>query len=383
MASIVESSRQILNQSHYERSRSRKRQANRLRTAVHIAGVIGLIPAGSSVVGDINPGLLPQVFQSTAQPSADYATTPDYVYRAQLIDTSIQSRDADNFHINSHLNHTLAATPDSVILPAQIQFKRMPSAHMTHNLVSHIDGEQITRAPEQRYFVGDPSKYVEPGIKVPDDLTYFPNPNFDLIHPISASIQAIRAYVYGINPRLAISEYPTNFGTSVDLVRYIVDASIANPVTIKGKTGYVDPALIFAIAGHESDMGNRGEAVLTDSLGNQRPLPGQQAKRTSDGLYADFSHSKLNWAASGDEMISLIKYIIINYNATTLQQFLDVWAPPSDGNNDYAYAQDVTQKMTIMSTLSKNPNLLHFNLPKNPNSWTNISQELYKKYNIT
>ncbi len=358
--------------------------------ALRITGTIGALHGVSDIYQSISNRLSPSTGQTSifgAQPSAQIITQADTVYPAQILDTNPVAA-----QVNIHNLATSPVTKDSLRPPIISKFdaKSVDGSNTQtfqysikgKHIAVHPKSESINTPVENRYFIGDPHKYVAQGIEVPDDLTYTPNPNFDLLHPLSASIQAIRSYVYGINPDLAVERYPTGYGTKVDLVRYIVDACVANPLVINNKKMYIDPTLIFAMAGHESDMGKIGEAVLTKSLGNQRPLSGEPYLSTGDGNYRNYAKNTLGWAASGDEMISLIKYIIKNYNAYDLNQFISIWAPPSDGNNVDAYVQDIQSRMQIMTELSKKKEYLLFRLPEKPTVWLRISRQLYEQNKI-
>lgn len=96
----------------------------------------------------------------------------------------------------------------------------------------------------------------------------------------------------------------------------------------------IDPAYALAFFMHESSFGTRGMAVATHSLGNIR---------ASDG-YAQIGGYRAyrSWDAGFEDWYRLIANIYVaQWDLSTVDQIIPVYAPPSDNNDDAAYIQAV------------------------------------------
>jgi hypothetical protein len=101
----------------------------------------------------------------------------------------------------------------------------------------------------------------------------------------------------------------------------------------------IDPAFCLAFFVHESAAGTRGEAVLTQSVGNIRATAGAPSL---DGyrLYP-------TWLAGAEDWFRLIAGLYVrDWQRTTVDQIIPVYAPSGDNNDVQAYVDDVEQLVT-------------------------------------
>ncbi len=152
------------------------------------------------------------------------------------------------------------------------------------------------------------------------------NPEGNIMHVPSVSVQAIRAALSAAGSPAAAARYADH----KDAAEYIWDA---------GRVLGVDPAVLMAIFKNESLFGTRGMARLTNSVGNIRPLAGQPSL---DGyrLYA-------SWEQGIDSCYLLLRRYALG-GATTLAQAIPTWAPASDNNDPQAYT---SAALSIMGDL--------------------------------
>lgn len=101
----------------------------------------------------------------------------------------------------------------------------------------------------------------------------------------------------------------------------------------------IDDAFALAVFKHESGYGKNGEAAITRSLGNLRPVPGEAFER--DG-YAVF----YTWQAGYAAFYKLIAGpLYVGAGLTTPSAIMPRYAPSEDNNNPQEYAFDVEQDM--------------------------------------
>lgn len=150
-----------------------------------------------------------------------------------------------------------------------------------------------------------------------------PNPLGLIMHASSVSVTAIRAALQGAGSPALYASYADH----KDVAEYMWDS---------GRVLGVDPAVVMAIFHHESVYGTRGMAVMTHSVGNIRPLPGQPSL---DG-YRYYA----TWQEGIDDCFRLL-LSYARHGATTIPLAIPVWAPPSDNNDDGAYIASVLGTM--------------------------------------
>lgn len=98
----------------------------------------------------------------------------------------------------------------------------------------------------------------------------------------------------------------------------------------------IDPVYALAFFMHESSFGTTGVARVTLSLGNIRATPGYES-------YDGYRKYK-SWEAGFEDWYKLIKVQYIEqWNLSTVDQIVPVYAPSSDHNDVDAYIQTVKQ----------------------------------------
>lgn len=98
----------------------------------------------------------------------------------------------------------------------------------------------------------------------------------------------------------------------------------------------IDPAFCLAFFIHESTAGTKGVARVTRSVGNIRTTPG----------YADYQGFRkyASWDEGIEDWYRLIRDLYIGeWNLTTVEQIVPVYAPSSDGNDVDGYVATVKQ----------------------------------------
>lgn len=106
----------------------------------------------------------------------------------------------------------------------------------------------------------------------------------------------------------------------------------------------IDSAVVLSFFRHESSLGTAGEARATHSVSNARPRTGYAEDcNTGDGCYASYP----SWSAGVDDMYLLLQQYKQWFGATTIEQIVVRWAPPTDNNNDSAYIQSVESAVTM------------------------------------
>jgi hypothetical protein len=120
-------------------------------------------------------------------------------------------------------------------------------------------------------------------------------------------------------------------------------ASHDSPARGKGQALYdlgvqygVDPVYALAFFMHESSFGTTGVAQVTLSLGNIRATPG----------YASYNGYRKyqTWEAGFEDWYKLIKMQYVEqWNLSTIDQIIPVYAPSSDNNDVTAYIQSIKQ----------------------------------------
>jgi Mannosyl-glycoprotein endo-beta-N-acetylglucosaminidase len=114
-----------------------------------------------------------------------------------------------------------------------------------------------------------------------------------------------------------------------------------SPARDKGQALYddgvkynIDPAYALAFFMQESNLGNRGVATVTHSLGNIRATAGHP----SYNGYRSYS----TWEEGFEDWYRLISQEYIqNRGLTTVSQIIPVYAPATDNNDDQNYIQTV------------------------------------------
>ena len=128
----------------------------------------------------------------------------------------------------------------------------------------------------------------------------------------------------------------------VDSINQVL-ASYNSPAQGKGQALYdlgvqygVDPVYALAFFMHESSFGTTGVAQVTLSLGNIRATPGYDSY---DG-YRKYQ----TWEAGFEDWYKLIKMQYVGqWNLSTVDQIIPVYAPGSDHNDVTAYIQSIKQ----------------------------------------
>jgi len=125
-----------------------------------------------------------------------------------------------------------------------------------------------------------------------------------------------------------------------DLINQVL-AYYHSPAQGKGQSLYnlgikygVDPVYALAFFMHESSFGTTGVARATRSLGNIRVTPG----------YRNFQGYRLysTWEVGFEDWYRLITNLYVDqWNLTTVDQIIPVYAPSSDNNDVDAYIQAV------------------------------------------
>jgi hypothetical protein len=132
---------------------------------------------------------------------------------------------------------------------------------------------------------------------------------------------------------------------TVDQINQVL-GDYGSPMAGMGQTIYdlgvkygIDPAYCLAFFVHESAAGTRGEAVLTHSVGNIRPVAGAPSK---DGYrYYD------TWQEGAEDWYRLISKLYVNsWDLTSVDKIIPVYAPSGDNNDPTAYIDDVEQLVT-------------------------------------
>lgn len=114
-----------------------------------------------------------------------------------------------------------------------------------------------------------------------------------------------------------------------------------SPAVGKGKVLYdygvkyaIDPAFALAFFLQESTFGTQGMARVTHSLGNIRATSGHP-QRNGYRLYQ-------SWEEGFDDWYKLIAHVYVGqWNLSTVDQIIPVYAPSADNNNENAYIQNV------------------------------------------
>lgn len=116
------------------------------------------------------------------------------------------------------------------------------------------------------------------------------------------------------------------------LGQYIYDTGV--------KSG-IDPVYVLAIFLHESMMGTTGEARKTMSPGNERCIPDRPCVDQQLGGYAQME----SWQDGFAHLYTLLYDGYLKGSVSsqcpcvTVSQIVPVFAPSSDGNDEYAYIQ--------------------------------------------
>lgn len=152
----------------------------------------------------------------------------------------------------------------------------------------------------------------------------------ELLHLPSISVAAIRQAL-SANGSPILNE---QFADGKDAAEYIWDA---------GRVLGIDPAVLMGIFKHESQYGTLGVAVHTHSVGNIRPLAGQPDWH-GYRLYA-------SWQQGIDDCYRLLRQYAL-HGATTVDQAIPVWAPPTDSNDDTSYISSVMATMSYLNAAS-------------------------------
>jgi len=108
-----------------------------------------------------------------------------------------------------------------------------------------------------------------------------------------------------------------------------------------GQQYNIDPAFALAVFWNESNFGKAGEAAVTRSLGNLRPVPDEAFER--DG-YAVF----YTWSDGYRAFYKLISGpLYVQGGLTTPEAIMPRYAPSGDNNNPSHYTNVVESAMSI------------------------------------
>lgn len=121
------------------------------------------------------------------------------------------------------------------------------------------------------------------------------------------------------------------------LTRYRSPASNTGSSWVSYSQSYgVDPAITLAIFVHESTagtainwVGNKASGSTTHNVGNIKCA----GYATCYKGFRDYP----SWAEGIRDLNRLLKEVYINRGLTTVEQIMNVYAPPGDGNNTAAY----------------------------------------------
>jgi hypothetical protein len=108
-----------------------------------------------------------------------------------------------------------------------------------------------------------------------------------------------------------------------------------------GQQYNIDPAFALAVFWNESNFGRNGEAAVTRSLGNLRPVPGEAFER--DG-YAVF----YTWQDGYKAFYKLVSGpLYVGCGLTTPSAIMPRYAPSGDNNDPSHYTSVVESAMSI------------------------------------
>ena len=191
----------------------------------------------------------------------------------------------------------------------------------------------------------------------PDNPTYeFTLEMADLLgaratSPVDASPQPITraTRVVGVAPRLSRAAFIQSLATSPSAAEAgaAYDAIVAEGV---------DPAFLRAVFRHESRDGTVGITPTYDtkSPGNTRTSAtgvGTQVQ-TEKGPFIRYPSWVEGWRDAARRLVDP-RYPYASRGATTIEQIVPIWAPPSDGNDPEAYiaavVQDMNERIMAMS----------------------------------
>lgn len=94
----------------------------------------------------------------------------------------------------------------------------------------------------------------------------------------------------------------------------------------------IDPAILMGMFFTESHYGTAGEATVTDSVGNQRPL-------ANEPEISGYRYYR-SWQESIVATLDLLSEYS-SHGATTVSLLAPTWAPSGDGNDPAAYADSI------------------------------------------
>jgi hypothetical protein len=96
----------------------------------------------------------------------------------------------------------------------------------------------------------------------------------------------------------------------------------------------IDPVYPLAFFEHESNLGTKGEASYTHSLGNLRCISGYACVDEDRGGYAYFN----SWAEGFQEWFNLLTSSLYKGDGlTTVETIIPRYAPSADNNDESAY----------------------------------------------
>lgn len=140
------------------------------------------------------------------------------------------------------------------------------------------------------------------------------------------------------------TRYEVTGGPTIDanFINQVLDA-YGSPARGKGQALYsfgvhygIDPVYAMAFFLQESRLGTTGVAQVTRSLGNIRATPGYES-------YAGY-RKYTSWEKGFEDWYRLIKLQYVEqWNLSTVDQIIPVYAPGSDDNDVATYIQAVKQ----------------------------------------
>jgi Mannosyl-glycoprotein endo-beta-N-acetylglucosaminidase len=183
-------------------------------------------------------------------------------------------------------------------------------------------------------------------------LQYYRAPDFPIVQLaviallagllLTGIVISIRTFIVGTFFPSTHSRYSVVGPPTIDVPQINrVLAQYHSPASNKGQALYdygqeygIDPAFALAFFMHESGFGTQGVAVKTHSLGNIRATAGHPS-------YNGYRYYD-TWEQGFEDWYRLIsQQYVSQWDLSTIDQIIPVYAPAADNNNEAAYIQSV------------------------------------------